>query len=177
MRAPLLLLPFSLSGLASAVVSFNRLSGFLNAEELERPYLINPAQELAVEVEGDFEWENVPKLDEGLKAKDDTSSRSQKQGEDKKDKAKEEETQQQLKQSKSRWWKRGKDAPEPPSPLPLTTNPEKSTIPPAEMSGEKEKPFGLTGLHLRIPRGSFVAIVGRVGSGKAGTKLSLRSIL
>ncbi|PPQ81309.1 hypothetical protein CVT26_015196, partial [Gymnopilus dilepis] len=159
MRAPLLLLPFSLSGLASAVVSFNRLSEFLNAEELERPYLINPAQELAVEVDGDFEWENVPKLDEGLKAKDDKNSTSQKQGEDKKDKAKEEETQQQLKQSNSRWWKRGKDAPELPSPLPLTTNPEeKSTIPTAEMSGEKENPFGLTGLHLHIPRGSFVAI-------------------
>lgn len=31
---------------------------------------------------------------------------------------------------------------------------------------EEEKPFNLRDLRLRIPRGSFVAIIGRVGSGK-----------
>ena len=31
-----------------------------------------------------------------------------------------------------------------------------------------EKPFELKGLNLKIPKGSFVAIVGRVGSGKVG---------
>ena len=31
---------------------------------------------------------------------------------------------------------------------------------------EDEKPFALKDLHLRVPKGAFVAIVGRVGSGK-----------
>ena len=31
---------------------------------------------------------------------------------------------------------------------------------------EEEKPFALNGIKLTIPKGSFVAIVGRVGSGK-----------
>lgn len=36
----------------------------------------------------------------------------------------------------------------------------------AEEDKEEEKPFELKDLNLKIPKGSFVAIVGRVGSGK-----------
>lgn len=50
---------------------------------------------------------------------------------------------------------------------------EKETLPTSDVMDEKEKlregeeePFKLRDLRLRIPRGSFVAIIGRVGSGK-----------
>jgi ABC-type polysaccharide/polyol phosphate transport system ATPase subunit len=35
-----------------------------------------------------------------------------------------------------------------------------------ESNPESEKPFELTDIALQVPKGSFVAIVGRVGSGK-----------
>ena len=38
---------------------------------------------------------------------------------------------------------------------------------------EEEKPFALANLELRIPHGQFVAIVGRVGSGKSSVLQSL----
>jgi ATP-binding cassette, subfamily C (CFTR/MRP), member 1 len=44
-------------------------------------------------------------------------------------------------------------------PTTATTDSEKKADAP-------EKPFELKGLNLKIPKGSFVAIVGRVGSGK-----------
>ncbi|GJJ12903.1 hypothetical protein Clacol_007149 [Clathrus columnatus] len=37
----------------------------------------------------------------------------------------------------------------------------------SDVGKEEDQPFKLTNLNLRIPRGSFVAIVGRVGSGKS----------
>jgi len=54
--------------------------------------------------------------------------------------------------------------------LPIRTSEDKATSKAYEAStAEEEKPFALTNLALRVPKGSFVAIVGRVGSGKVLT--------
>ena len=46
--------------------------------------------------------------------------------------------------------------------LPATTHTKEASV-----AGEEEKPFELRGMKLKIPKGAFVAIVGRVGSGKS----------
>jgi ATP-binding cassette subfamily C (CFTR/MRP) protein 1 len=35
---------------------------------------------------------------------------------------------------------------------------------------EEEKPFELKNLNLKVAKGSFIGIVGRVGSGKVGAR-------
>ncbi len=47
--------------------------------------------------------------------------------------------------------------------LPVRTTEDKEE---RESIQESEKPFELTDIALQVPKGSFVAIVGRVGSGK-----------
>ena len=42
-----------------------------------------------------------------------------------------------------------------------------------EKEKEDEKPFALKDLQLKVPKGAFVAIVGRVGSGKVRLLLAL----
>jgi ABC-type bacteriocin/lantibiotic exporter with double-glycine peptidase domain len=69
--------------------------------------------------------------------------------------------------SRQRWWKylpRRRAVEELPL-LPVRTAEEKEAEE-CESNPESEKPFELTDIALRIPKGSFVAIVGRVGSGK-----------
>ncbi|KAF8884414.1 multidrug resistance-associated ABC transporter [Gymnopilus junonius] len=164
LRAPLLLLPFALSGIAGSVVSFNRLCEFLNAEEIGEPYTIEPNQDLALKVDGDFEWENVAKLEEGEKTSNspDKEDALQKESEKMKEQAEKKETQgqqpQQPQKPSSKWWKRRKEATEPENTLPFA-NPDgnEKTLP----------PFSLKEFHMDIPKGAFIAIVGRVGSGKS----------
>ena len=64
--------------------------------------------------------------------------------------------------SRRRWWEyfsKRKAVEELPL-LPVKDNEERESNP------ESEKPFQLTDITLQVPKGSFVAIVGRVGSGK-----------
>ena len=58
--------------------------------------------------------------------------------------------------------------------LPVTTSSEEKEKQAAEQETVDDKPFELADLKLQIPKGSFVAIVGRVGSGKVRPFLSLR---
>ena len=50
--------------------------------------------------------------------------------------------------------------------LPVRTAEDKEVDEETESNSESEKPFELTDITFRVPKGSFVAIVGRVGSGK-----------
>lgn len=53
-----------------------------------------------------------------------------------------------------------------------TVNPDQ----PDSSSPPEEQPFQLQGLKLTVPKGAFVAIVGRVGSGKVSEIYSLQLI-
>ncbi|KAF9562072.1 multidrug resistance-associated ABC transporter [Agrocybe pediades] len=149
-RVPMLLIPFSLSGLSDALVSLGRLSEFLTAEELGEPYRIEPSQSLAVKVDASFEWENVVKLE--AESKDNPQAKIKAAKEKKEQKKKE------------------KAAKKKKVEVPGTETSEKAEVqaePGTSPEAPEEKPFCLEDLHLEIRKGDFVAIVGRVGSGKS----------
>lgn len=138
-----------LAALADAFVGTGRISKFLTAEELGDPYLINANHELALDIDGDFTWEHVgksadesvvqPKNPSNSGALDDTSSVTKKPEVPKKSKA-----------------DKGTSV------LPSET--KNSAV--EEIKAEDEQPFMLNNLRIKVARGSFVAIVGRIGSGK-----------
>lgn len=144
------MLPLALSSLASAVVALRRMAAFLISEELQEPYVLQEGSTLALDVDADFAWEIVKKpKDEEVKAKGKKESKSASDKEGQKAKKKAE----------------GK-----------LSEKEKGLLPTAVQdtaAGEEAKetrvedpPFEVKGLRLAIPKGSFVGIVGRVGSGK-----------
>ncbi|KAF7297335.1 Multidrug resistance-associated ABC transporter protein [Mycena indigotica] len=140
-RMPLAFIPFVLSALSDALVAFRRIGAFLTAEELPEPYLIADTQTNAVDVDASFTWETVEKLDGSKfgakKGKGPGGGKGKKSGKD-------------IKKSRSV--------------LPTTSSdPASGAVTPAE----EEKPFELKNLKMTVPRGAFIAIVGRVGSGKS----------
>jgi ATP-binding cassette subfamily C (CFTR/MRP) protein 1 len=170
MRAPLILFPFVLSTIADATVSFGRLVEFLTAEELGEPYTLDFNQESAVSVDGDFEWEVVPKLGAEDEKEEKLSDTAKMIKELEEKKAKKLEEKKRRKEEKSRK-KSGPIADgengiggSSLQPLPISVA---DVIKDTNKVDEPiEKPFALNGLHLTVPKGAFVAIVGRVGSGK-----------
>ncbi|RPD65442.1 multidrug resistance-associated ABC transporter [Lentinus tigrinus ALCF2SS1-7] len=147
-RIPLIFLPLVLAATTDALVALRRISTFLRAEELAMPYTIDPSSDIALNVDGDFTWEEVRK---GNTASKFAHGKHGKGGKDDKAKAKKEK-----RKSKG---KKGEPV------LPTTASPEDQ-----EKVKEKEKseqPFELKDLKLQVPKGAFVAIVGRVGSGKS----------
>ncbi|KAF8192931.1 multidrug resistance-associated ABC transporter [Pholiota molesta] len=146
MRAPLLLFPLVLSSLADAMVSFGRLCDFLTAEELAETYLIDHSQPLALHVDGDFEWETSLKLQATSEDSDKLMNCKASQGIGKKGGRQEEVKEGHEKEA-----------------LPFTT----SDVTPDKEDKDDEKPFALKDLRLDVQKGTFVAIVGRVGSGKS----------
>ncbi|KAF9269804.1 multidrug resistance-associated ABC transporter [Marasmius fiardii PR-910] len=133
-RQPLMYFPVVLTALSDALVALDRVGSFLTAEELDEPYQVDYKGGSAIEVDGDFTWETVSKLEGPPKP------------------------------SKPA---KGKQKPE------LSARRENSAAvsdkSDATSGEDKEEgqPFMLKNLKFSIPRGSFVAIVGRVGSGKS----------
>ncbi|KAJ2926057.1 hypothetical protein H1R20_g11027, partial [Candolleomyces eurysporus] len=152
-RIPLLMLPFALSSLASGLISMNRMSKFLASEELEQPYILDPTSKYAVDVDGGFTWEAVkkPQAEEEKKSKknDDTGSTDASESKGKKGKP--------AKKSK----KAADDAT-----LPSNSN-DVEEAKDEEPSEPEEPPYELKELKLSVPKGAFVGIVGRIGSGKS----------
>lgn len=148
------------SSLSDALVALIRISKFLTAEELEESYLIDHRQEAAVIVDGDFVWEHVLGLeDKGGKFSDTdvpvVPLKDKNQNQTKPPEAKVKKT--------SRLWRRKTKAN-------LTTLPTSSaqddTAAKEQDKKEEDSPFELKELKFRIKKGSFIGIVGRVGSGK-----------
>lgn len=157
-RTPLFLLPLVLSNTSDAVVALGRISKFLLAEELEEPYKTDPDSKYAIDVEGDFAWETVQKPDNGPKfGAGKKGPRGPSGDKDKKSSGKTD-----TKAKKRPFWRKKSSA----GPILPTTAAPKDANTKAPKS--KEKPFELNKIRLKVPRGSFVAIVGRVGSGKVG---------
>ncbi|EMD36548.1 hypothetical protein CERSUDRAFT_115579 [Gelatoporia subvermispora B] len=165
-RAPLIYLPVVLASTTDAVVALRRISAFLTAEEIADPYTIDPDAKLAVDVDGDFAWETAYKTDQGG-PKFKTARRAHGADAEKEKKAKEEkERKEKENKAKRGRWRLGKKKEG--EVLPITA--------PKGENGEKQddkakenddKPFELKDVKLKIPKGAFVAIVGRVGTGKS----------
>ena len=135
------MLPIVLSSLSSALVAVNRISRFLTAEELADPYLIDESLEAAVIVDGDFTWEKTDsRVDQGAEQEKWVASETDK-GKEKQ--AKKDETL-----------------------LPTATAEVLESPPGEELDNDDSKPFELKNLKISVPKGSFVAIIGQVGSGK-----------
>ena len=148
---PLLIFPFVLSNYASALVSLARISKFLTAEELAEPYQIQPTLPFAVQVNGDFTWETV-------------LSEKKEKG-----KAEEKSDEKKTKDEVQSKWKKSKKATS--QNLPSTVDDSKITG--NDDSTEKEEPpFSLNNLRFEVPKGAFVAIVGRVGCGKVSREVT-----
>ncbi|TFK23810.1 ATP-dependent bile acid permease [Coprinopsis marcescibilis] len=145
-RMPLMFFPFVLAAFSEALVAVRRIGAFLTAEDLPKPYDISERLDIALEADGDFAWETVNPPDHATSSKD-------KKAKKKADK------------------KNGKQGSE----LPQYGN-EKDVDNKSETTeGEKdeEKPFELNDFKLRAPKGAFIGIVGRVGSGKSSALQAL----
>lgn len=148
-----------LSSLADAIISLSRITKFLLAEELVPELRVDPSQDNAVLVNGDFEWHT---MDGGVQAVE------QKEANDLMEEAKKknEQTEHLGKDRKRRWkfWKEQEDISAVGIELASTSEATREDGRPSP--GFEGKPFGLKDLQLEIRRGEFIAIVGRVGSGK-----------
>ncbi|KAI0700340.1 ATP-dependent bile acid permease [Cytidiella melzeri] len=147
-------LPFAFAGAADAAVGLTRISTFLTAEELDEPNTIDEESEFAISVEGSFQWEATYNTAvEGKKATEDVAEHPYANK------------------------KNGKtEARDKVSILPTTMSQDsaKNKIKP---QAEEDKPFELKNLKLEITKGSFVAVVGRVASGKILTSYVRQSSL
>jgi ATP-binding cassette, subfamily C (CFTR/MRP), member 1 len=147
--------PLVFASLSDAVVALGRISKFLTAEELADSYEIDHERKLAVDVDGDFTWEVAGKLanigPKGMKSGGGYGEKKQKE------KARQ----------KRKVEKRGSKQVKAPV-LPTTADDEKFDSIMEEENEKKpdETPFELRNLKFKVPKGAFVAIVGRVGSGK-----------
>jgi ATP-binding cassette subfamily C (CFTR/MRP) protein 1 len=144
--------PLVFASLSDAVVALGRISKFLTAEELADSYEIDYERKLAVDVDGDFTWEVAGKL-ANVGPKSGGSYGEKKQKENAKQKRKVEN--------------RGSKQVKAPV-LPTTADDDKFDSMVEEENEKKpdETPFELRNLKFKVPKGAFVAIVGRVGSGK-----------
>ena len=141
-----------------------RIKTFLTADELAQPFAIDDSDEnkFAVDVDGEFTWETVGKLIEKFEIPDEDAHGGPGRGggrerKEKKDKPKS------AKVNKKSFWKRksGKE-----EVLPTTADLDEKEGGMEEKEKEEGKPFELKNIKMQIPKGSFVAIVGRIGSGK-----------
>ena len=132
----------------------------------------DPESAYAIQVNGSFTWETVGKVDAkfaGAKGKGarKKASRKAKVGDD---------TGREGGGSKTTWWSRKRNGGGLPAPVTSKSPQPSGSTTPIKIESEKgaeEKPFTLDDLSLRIPKGQFVAIVGRVGSGKSSLLQSL----
>jgi ATP-binding cassette subfamily C (CFTR/MRP) protein 1 len=145
------MLPFVVSTVSEAYIALGRISKFLSAEELQDPYEVDETSANAVDVDADFTWEVAAKAaEESAKTKDAKPGAPGKgSGGADKDKA----------ASSGGRSKRKSKGQEPVLP---TTKPEGEEVQKAE-----EKPFSLHDVKFTVRKGDFVAIVGRIGSGKS----------
>ena len=133
-------------------------ASFLTAEELAEPYQIQETLPLAVQINGDFTWEKVFGEKEG---KDEEKEKGK--AEEKSDKKNHNDKEQSRRKKSKKMTSQNI--------LPSTTDDNK--ISGNDDSPEKEEPpFSFKDLRFEVPKGAFVAIVGRVGCGKVSLEVT-----
>ncbi|KZS90158.1 multidrug resistance-associated ABC transporter [Sistotremastrum niveocremeum HHB9708] len=155
-RMPLAFIPLVFSTCSDAVVALGRISKFLLAEEIDEPYTIDRESDWAVEAYGDFTWETADKGDAP-----DKKAKKSPGGSDGAKKGKKEKKEKKAK-------KGAKD-----SILPTVTSQGLASEGTPKGKEKGDEPFALKDLSFRVPKGAFVALVGRVGSGKSSVLQSL----
>ncbi|KAG9082719.1 hypothetical protein FRC07_014126, partial [Ceratobasidium sp. 392] len=163
-RMPLVFVPLIASSCGDAYVALNRISKFLTSEELEDEFEVQPEGKFAVDIRGTFTWErggapaDAKSKPKGKKAaaaakaeapKPDKEALAKKKVEDKEKKVKEKAKKKREKQRLAQ---------------------KKKGIDPNDSSDEEPvgpEPFKLVDVSLQIPKGSFVGIAGKIGSGKS----------
>ena len=159
--------PLVLGSLSDAIVAIHQISKFLIAEEIGKPYAIDIESEFAINVDGDFTWETSGKpVGVGHKSAEGGGAAGDELDDGAK-KPKQKTGQKNTERKDLLCDKSAKAQPILPTATSGTTV-ENDTY----KTAADEKPFELCDLKLKIPKGSFVAIIGHVGSGKV-TKLIL----
>jgi ATP-binding cassette subfamily C (CFTR/MRP) protein 1 len=159
------MVPLVASSLGDAYVALDRISKVLLAEEIGDDYPIDPESPFGVDMTGDFTWETVgppsdtpkPKGKGGAGEKKMTPEEEKKKKEEEKKKKAEEKRKKTEEKAKVKRRRHGEVD-------------EKSGVDEEEEETPDDgspKPFVLRDVKLRVPKGKFVAIVGRVGSGKS----------
>lgn len=151
-----MLFPAVITVIADSLVALNRISKFLTAEDMPEPYSLMPSGDYAVDIDGDFKWETTHK----------PGSYTGKPRRKAKEKPKGARKPSDTGKIQGLFHPRKRT----PDQL-LPTNTTESRYPDEKLEkrsieSDVEKPFELTNIKLKIPKGAFVAIVGRVGSGK-----------
>ncbi|KAG8710747.1 hypothetical protein FRC09_020949 [Ceratobasidium sp. 395] len=163
-RMPLIFVPFVASSCGDAYVALNRISKFLTSEELEDEFEVQAEGKHAVDIRGTFTWErggapaDAKSKSKGKKAaaaakaeapKLDKEALAKKKADEEEKKAKEKEKKGREKQRLSQ---------------------KRKGIDPNDSSDDEpvgSEPFKLVDVNLQIPKGSFVGIAGKIGSGKS----------
>lgn len=161
-----------MSTMTDALISLGRISTFLVAEELPGQYKIDRDLPDALQINGDFEWETVyrPPSAKDFEQEDATAIREAYTKEQKEKKEKEKEKAKKKKKAASGTDEKAEIG----SPTIDASVTEKAPVEKEEKEEKPaDKPFGIKGIDIVVPRGSFMAIVGTVGSGKVGIENSV----
>jgi len=163
---PLVMIPMVFSMCSDAYVSLGRIGEFLLAEEQDETFVIKQDAEYAVDVEGDFTWEvaDPTKVTNTKGVVGNATSAKVIMAQAK------EATRQQRRKDKNADKKGVKAKSDPDIPVASGSGSANSgAVTPTVQEEEQDHsaPFTLEDLNLKIPQGSFVAISGRIGSGKS----------
>jgi ATP-binding cassette subfamily C (CFTR/MRP) protein 1 len=130
MEVPMSVLPTVFSFLSDGHVAVGRIAKILKADEQSHEIAVHTEQELAIDADGDFEFETADTKIDDVQGWTHIAQR----------------------------------------PAPLAEGDPETDRSESMISAEKQEPsknFALRDIVLRIPRGAFVCIVGRIGSGKS----------
>jgi hypothetical protein len=164
---------------SDAWVSLGRVGAFLTAEELPPPYPVDKSSKYAINCDGDFTWEvsDPAKADGGAdkkgkggpggpkgKGKDKSKDGKKDKTADKKDK-KDKKDKNADKKEKSK--KNGEPSKDPAGSGSGTATATGTIDEGGDDDVEESGVFHLNNLKIKVPKGQFVALVGKIGSGKS----------
>ncbi|CAG8727944.1 8123_t:CDS:2, partial [Racocetra persica] len=161
LRLPLMFIPMVIASITDAYVAINRISEFLQADELSVLPDIDPNEKNAIKVtDGEFIWESAPPEEIANKSKK-KLKKAKKSKKHKKDNKNENNNSSKVVANEK-------------SPAPNDDSSDTSTsLTPADLAENLENSLPLSpkshlrNINVSIPHGKLIAVVGSVGSGKS----------